>query len=150
MYDFTVKAHQGVLPVKKLAKFDFLSIWELKQITLLPTRRVFIISDQDHRNAHQYNYVSCDIVDDEHFIFRVCTDDHHSFLLQVKDQSSAERWIAWFNCAQLEEEKNTLTQPITTFGSSYNLSHYINDIQSHYIPPSNSFGVVDDSWQRYP
>jgi hypothetical protein len=57
MYDFTVKAHQGVLPVKKLAKFDFLSIWELKQITLLPTRRIFIISDVSNYESYTLLYI---------------------------------------------------------------------------------------------
>jgi hypothetical protein len=45
MLDFTVQAHQGILPVKKWAKFDFLSIWELKHITLVPLRHTFFLSD---------------------------------------------------------------------------------------------------------
>lgn len=45
LFDFSMKAHEGILPVKMLAKFDFLSIWELKHIVLVPIKRYFILSD---------------------------------------------------------------------------------------------------------
>lgn len=44
LFDFSMQAHEGILPVKKLAKFDFLSIWELKHIILVPVKRYFILS----------------------------------------------------------------------------------------------------------
>lgn len=44
MFDFTVQAHEGILPVKKLARFEFFSIWELKHIVLVPLKRFFILS----------------------------------------------------------------------------------------------------------
>jgi hypothetical protein len=44
MFDFTVQAHEGMLPVKKLARFEFLSIWELKHVVLVPMKRFFILS----------------------------------------------------------------------------------------------------------
>ncbi|CEJ01886.1 hypothetical protein RMCBS344292_15907 [Rhizopus microsporus] len=42
MYDFTVQAHEGILPVKKMAKFDFLSIWTLKHVHegILPVKKM--------------------------------------------------------------------------------------------------------------
>lgn len=45
MFDFTVQAHEGILPVKKLARFEFFSIWGLKHIVLVPLKRFFILSD---------------------------------------------------------------------------------------------------------
>lgn len=44
MFDFTVQAHEGILPVKKLARFEFFSIWELKHVVLVPMKRFFVLS----------------------------------------------------------------------------------------------------------
>jgi hypothetical protein len=44
MFDFTVQAHEGILPVKKLARFEFFSIWELKHIVLVPMKQFFILA----------------------------------------------------------------------------------------------------------
>ena len=45
MFDFSVQAHEGILPAKKLARFEFFSIWELKHVVLVPTKRFFILSN---------------------------------------------------------------------------------------------------------
>lgn len=45
LFDFTVQAHEGVLPVKKMARFEFFSIWELKHIILVPMKQSFVLTD---------------------------------------------------------------------------------------------------------
>lgn len=52
MYDFTVQAHEGILPVKKMAKFDFLSIWTLKHVVLVPFKKYFILSEVSTQLCH--------------------------------------------------------------------------------------------------
>lgn len=45
LFDFTVEAHEGILPVKKLARYEFFSIWELKHIILVPLKKFFVLSN---------------------------------------------------------------------------------------------------------
>ncbi|KAI8889827.1 periplasmic binding protein-like I [Backusella circina FSU 941] len=168
MLDFTVQAHQGILPVKKWAKFDFLSIWELKNITLVPLRHTFFLSDKNDHRATQYIYEKCEAISstENHYMFRVITLDGLSFLFQVNDQSSLDRWIQWFNGDRaVTTEKKVKKIPLATFGANYtpddpsvsdlsysNLSHYINDINSQYEPEPttavNSFGVAEVPWRH--
>ncbi|CEG65851.1 hypothetical protein RMATCC62417_02548 [Rhizopus microsporus] len=100
MYDFTVQAHEGILPVKKMAKFDFLSIWTLKHVVLVPFKKYFILSEKSGENATVYHYVSCEpalVGSTNHFTFRVRTDKSMYFLFQVYDRESLDRWVNWFN-----------------------------------------------------
>lgn len=43
LLDFSVQAHEGVLPVKKMARFNYMSIWELKHVVVVPLKRFFIL-----------------------------------------------------------------------------------------------------------
>jgi hypothetical protein len=43
LLDFTVKAHEGVLPVKKRARFHFMSIWQLKHVVVIPSKQTFVL-----------------------------------------------------------------------------------------------------------
>lgn len=43
LLDFSVQAHEGVLPVKKVARFNYMSIWELKHVVVVPLKRFFIL-----------------------------------------------------------------------------------------------------------
>ncbi|KAG1278405.1 hypothetical protein G6F65_007863 [Rhizopus arrhizus] len=100
MYDFTTQAHEGILPVKKMAKLDFLSIWMLKRIILVPFKRYFILTDKSGQNASVYNYAHCEAAStghSNHYTFRVRTDKGLYFLFQVYDNESLNRWISWFN-----------------------------------------------------
>lgn len=45
LLDFSVQAHEGVLPVKKVTKFNFMSIWELKHVLVIPSNRFFVLMD---------------------------------------------------------------------------------------------------------
>lgn len=55
--DFTYEAHEGVLPVKKVTRFDLLSIWTLKRIVLVPFQKCFIISDVSLRLSYNISYL---------------------------------------------------------------------------------------------
>lgn len=52
LYDFTVQAHEGILPVKKHARFGFFSIWELKHVVVVPSRQFFILTNVSSRTNH--------------------------------------------------------------------------------------------------
>ena len=43
LLDFSVQAHEGVLPVKKVARFNYMTIWELKRVVVVPLKRFFIM-----------------------------------------------------------------------------------------------------------
>lgn len=45
LLDFSVQAHEGVLPVKKVTRFNFMSIWELKHVLVIPSNRFFVLMD---------------------------------------------------------------------------------------------------------
>lgn len=52
LFDFTVEAHEGILPVKKLARYEFFSIWELKHIILVPLKGFFVLSTVSRRKRN--------------------------------------------------------------------------------------------------
>jgi hypothetical protein len=99
-------------------------------------------------------------------MFRVTTLEGLSFLFQVSDQTSLDRWIQWFSGEKKpnKTEKSAKKIPLATFGANYtpdahsisdlsysNLSHYINDINSQYEPEPaavNSFGVAETPWRH--
>ncbi|KAI9255533.1 periplasmic binding protein-like I [Sporodiniella umbellata] len=175
--DSTLKAHEGMLPVKKVAKLHFFSIWELKRILLVPLQKYFILSDNLGQNATFYNYEKCDIVPlgkKEHHIFRVFTEEGTCFLFQVYDVESLERWVGWFNTGP-EPPEISLPEPsqapgrmpkdnTITFGhtptrypqsSTHNSSRLTSQTSLYTNPlPSteshNSFGVPHSAWSRYP
>ncbi|KAI9281054.1 periplasmic binding protein-like I [Sporodiniella umbellata] len=100
MYDFTAVSYEGILPVKKLAKIDLLSIWTLKRITLVPYKKYFILSSKTSKHADVYKYTLCETIstgNQDHHTFRVRTDKGGWFLFQVCDHSSLNRWVNWFN-----------------------------------------------------
>lgn len=43
LLDFSVQAHEGVLPVKKGSRFNYFSIWELHHVVVVPLKRFFIL-----------------------------------------------------------------------------------------------------------
>ncbi|KAG1146688.1 hypothetical protein G6F37_006125 [Rhizopus arrhizus] len=165
--DFTYEAHEGVLPVKKVTRFDLLSIWTLKRIVLVPFQKCFIISDKSGEDANLYNYDYCEVMTksckENHHIFRVRTENGAYFLFQVYDQDSLERWVHWFNMPD-EQMPSKVSKDEATFGQvlsdqlsqptlSYQHSsqHYLSNFTQPTTPHVNSFGVVayDTNWQRY-
>ncbi|KAI9268604.1 7 transmembrane sweet-taste receptor of 3 GCPR-domain-containing protein [Helicostylum pulchrum] len=106
LFDFTVQAHEGVLPVKKMARFEFFSIWELKHIILLPMKQSFVLTDKSKKNATLHSYTDCEIIPSEeasHHSFRVRTDVGLVFLFQVSDREALERWVKWFKGGKADE-----------------------------------------------
>ncbi|KAI8341547.1 periplasmic binding protein-like I [Blakeslea trispora] len=100
VFDFTVQAHEGILPVKRMARYKFLSIWELKHIVLVPMKHFFVLSGKSGRNTKLYNYVSCEVIKSDsrqHHTFRVRTTDGLVFMFQVSDEAALDRWLNWFN-----------------------------------------------------
>jgi hypothetical protein len=49
LLDFTVKAHEGILPVKKRARFHFMSIWQLKHVVVIPSKQTFMLMTVSER-----------------------------------------------------------------------------------------------------
>ncbi|KAG2232035.1 hypothetical protein INT48_000590 [Thamnidium elegans] len=106
LFDFTVQAHEGVLPVKKMARFEFFSIWELKHIILVPMKQSFVLTDKSKKNATLHSYTDCEIIPSEeesHHSFRVRTDDGLVFLFQVSDREALERWFKWFKGGKADD-----------------------------------------------
>ncbi|KAI8336060.1 periplasmic binding protein-like I [Choanephora cucurbitarum] len=100
LFDFTVQAHEGILPVKKMARYKFLSIWELKHVVLVPLKQFFILSGKSGQKTHLYHYISCEVVKPDsiqHHMFRVRTKEGLTFLFQVSDETALNRWLGWFN-----------------------------------------------------
>lgn len=58
LFDFTVQAHEGVLPVKKMARLEFFSIWELRHIILVPMKRFFVLTDVSHKQKKKLNLIN--------------------------------------------------------------------------------------------
>ncbi|RCI03986.1 hypothetical protein CU098_002568, partial [Rhizopus stolonifer] len=180
MQDCTLKAHEGMIPVKKVAKLNFFSIWELK--------RVLLNTGQD---ASLYNYTSCEVVPSgkkDHQIFRVFTEEGVCFLFQVYDRESLDRWVDWFNVGTEQTSPEISLPPPTqapgrmpkddsvTFGQIpsevlYNPYSFqaTDSCLAHSLRPSvrftsqasldtnnpsaeshNSFGVSGSASQRYP
>ncbi|KAI9027622.1 periplasmic binding protein-like I [Phycomyces nitens] len=98
LLDFVMEAYEGVLPVKQELRFDFFSMWELKQLMVVPLKRYFVLVNQTDQKAKKYGYVSCEEVSAGRniYIFRVTTDKQQAFLFQVNDQIALDRWIRWF------------------------------------------------------
>ncbi|KAF7731952.1 Metabotropic GABA-B receptor subtype 3A [Apophysomyces ossiformis] len=96
--DLSVEAHEGILPAKKLARFHFMSIWELKHVVVVPLKRYFVLMNQSGHKAETYHYLTCDVAsaDADRYVFRVRTDEDMVFLFQVQDQIALDRWIQWF------------------------------------------------------
>ncbi|KAG0182904.1 Metabotropic GABA-B receptor subtype 3A [Apophysomyces sp. BC1034] len=96
--DISVEAHEGILPAKKLARFSFMSIWELKHVVVVPLKRYFILMNQSGHKAETYRYLTCDVASSsiDRYVFRVRTDEDMLFLFQVQDQVALDRWIQWF------------------------------------------------------
>ncbi|KAI7887263.1 periplasmic binding protein-like I [Mucor mucedo] len=113
LFDFTVEAHEGILPVKKLARYEFFSIWELKHIILVPLKRFFVLSNKTGDGATMHAYVDCEMVnstEENHHIFRVRTDAGLVFLFQVSDNTALKRWIKWFKGGAPASDNNTANQ----------------------------------------
>ncbi|GAN01001.1 hypothetical protein MAM1_0004c00430 [Mucor ambiguus] len=99
MLDFTVKAHEGILPVKKLARFEFFSIWELKHIVLVPMKRFFILSNKSGMDATMHHYIDWERLptkNKNHHTFSVRTVTGLTFMFQVSDREALDRWLNWF------------------------------------------------------
>lgn len=62
LLDSTTKAHEGVLPVKKKARFQFMSIWQLKHVVVIPSRQTFMlmtVSNKNHDRMKWPSHTSC-------------------------------------------------------------------------------------------
>lgn len=63
LLDFSVQAHEGMLPVKRVSRFNFMVIWELKHIVVVPLKRFFVLMNvslykfSTFRRAHPFFYV---------------------------------------------------------------------------------------------
>ncbi|KAI8077824.1 periplasmic binding protein-like I [Halteromyces radiatus] len=100
LLDFTVKAHEGVLPVKKRARFHFMSIWQLKHVVVIPSKQTFMLMTTMGHKAEYHRYVSCQGMPRNNtgrFIFCVWTDKNIQLYFQVYDREALTRWVAWFN-----------------------------------------------------
>ncbi|KAG2220592.1 hypothetical protein INT45_002614, partial [Circinella minor] len=98
LLDFSVQAHEGVLPVKKVARFNYMTIWELKRVVVVPLKRFFIMMNKTgtHAEVHHYLAVEPMAATVDRYMFRVLTEDNTIFMFQVYDQVALERWIGWF------------------------------------------------------
>ncbi|ORY96447.1 periplasmic binding protein-like I [Syncephalastrum racemosum] len=98
LLDFSVQAHEGMLPVKRVSRFNFMAIWELKHIVVVPLKRFFVLMNQSGQKAQRYHYVACEPVSSStaRCMFRVLTDNDSIFMFQVHDQVALARWIQWF------------------------------------------------------
>ncbi|CAO3596140.1 unnamed protein product [Absidia cylindrospora] len=115
LLDFTVKAHEGILPVKKRARFHFMSIWQLKHVVVIPSKQTFVLMTTMGHKAEYHNYVSCQGIPKNNsgrFIFCVWTDKNIQLYFQVHDQNALTRWVGWFNGEeQLSEDVNVIGKP---------------------------------------
>lgn len=62
LLDSTTKAHEGILPVKKQARFQFMSIWQLKHVVVIPSRQTFMlmtVSNKRHDSLKCPSHTSC-------------------------------------------------------------------------------------------
>ncbi|KAL0073463.1 periplasmic binding protein-like I [Phycomyces blakesleeanus] len=98
LLDFVMEAYEGVLPVKQELRFDLFSMWELKQLMVVPLKRYFVLVNQTDQRARKYTYTLCEQISAGRniYIFRVTTDKQQIFLFQVNDQIALDRWIQWF------------------------------------------------------
>ncbi|KAI9319938.1 periplasmic binding protein-like I [Dichotomocladium elegans] len=98
LLDFTVQAHEGVLPVKKLGRFSYMSIWELRHIVVVPLKRFFVLMNKQGGEAQMHYYLACEAISlsDDRCIFKVTTVDEKAFLFQVHDAVALRRWLQWF------------------------------------------------------
>ncbi|KAI8394060.1 periplasmic binding protein-like I [Radiomyces spectabilis] len=112
LLDFSVQAHEGVLPVKKVARFRFMSIWELQHIVLVPLKRFFVLMNQSSHKAQVYHYLVCEPISStiDRCIFRVRTDDDLTILFQVQDQIALDRWVKWFNGVTTSQDLRTASR----------------------------------------
>ncbi|KAI8341058.1 periplasmic binding protein-like I [Chlamydoabsidia padenii] len=164
LLDHTVKAHEGVLPVKKWAQFNFMSIWQLKHVVVIPSKQMFVLMTTEAHKAEYHHYVSCQTMPRNsagRYIFYVWTDKELQIYFQVHDQKALERWTAWFNGEERpdddtnEEQQNDsgngTTRPrknnnipsISTLGGaspSHNQGTSTNGLGSH---SSSSSNVID-------
>ncbi|KAG2236589.1 hypothetical protein INT48_000143 [Thamnidium elegans] len=176
LFDFTVQAHEGVLPVKKMARLEFFSIWELRHIILVPMKRFFVLTDKTKKNATLHSYTDCEIIPSEesnHHSFRVRTTVGLVFLFQVSDNAALERWVTQSATFGIENTAATssVAQPSLAAHSSFYAPSALGSQQMHDTPESalhnrstsagfidpnidstantGSFGVKS-SWPRYP
>ncbi|RCH80212.1 hypothetical protein CU098_000875, partial [Rhizopus stolonifer] len=163
MYDFTTEAHEGILPVKKMARLDILSIWTLKRITLVPFKRYFILSSKTGQNADVYNYTLCEASstgNQSHYTFRVRTDKGLWFLFQVYDNDSLNRWINWFNQDPYEhtnpppEENDERPRPLAPVLASkiprVNDLATFGNMSSSDTSHDNNHAIIPSNFQPYP
>ncbi|CAO3594586.1 unnamed protein product [Absidia cylindrospora] len=100
LLDFTVKAHEGILPVKKRARFHFMSIWQLKHVVVIPSKQTFILMTTIGNKAEYYQYVTCQAMSRNNsgrYIFCVWTDKNIQLYFQVHDDKALARWVNRFN-----------------------------------------------------
>ncbi|KAI8343904.1 periplasmic binding protein-like I [Chlamydoabsidia padenii] len=98
--DLTVKAHEGILPVKKKARFHYMSIWQLKHIVVIPSGRTFMLKTTIGHKAEYHRYVSCQKVkrdNSDGHLFCVWTDADIQFYFQVHNEKALKKWMDWFN-----------------------------------------------------
>ncbi|CAO3612652.1 unnamed protein product [Cunninghamella blakesleeana] len=109
LLDYTVTAHEGVLPVKKRARFHFMSIWQLKQVIVIPSKQTFVLIPTNagsEAEFHQYSVCQPMLTKNGRYIFCVWTDTNVQFYFQVYDYQALARWINWFNGKESVSENN--------------------------------------------
>ncbi|KAG2229061.1 hypothetical protein INT48_005646 [Thamnidium elegans] len=176
LFGFTVQAHEGVLPVKKMAH----------------------VKKKSKKNATLHSYTE----EESHHSFRIRTDLGLVFLFQVSDREALKRWVKRFKGGKAEDATVKKDIPVlldqlslpklqsTTFGvgnnpgttsitqpsmtahssfyipSAFSTSQQVQDgSQSALHNPllsinnlehnlsginGSSFGVVESKWKRYP
>ncbi|KAI9491860.1 periplasmic binding protein-like I [Zychaea mexicana] len=157
LLDFSVQAHEGVLPVKKVGRFNYMTIWELKRVVVVPLKRFFVLMNKTSTKAEVHHYLACEALSTavDRYLFRVLTEDNVIFMFQVYDQVALDRWISWFagpvdsgNSATNKNENNNGTEsqaPIntTTYETTRSPSTYYQQepLQNSELPTHNQ--VVD-------
>ncbi|KAI8971063.1 periplasmic binding protein-like I [Pilobolus umbonatus] len=96
--DASIQAYEGILPVKKMARLEILSIWQLKHLIIVPQKKYFILSSTIGSNSTSYIYHHFEPVvskNKDQFMFLLRTETGFSFLFQVADEPSLKKWLAW-------------------------------------------------------
>ncbi|OZJ02979.1 hypothetical protein BZG36_03141 [Bifiguratus adelaidae] len=105
----TLGCHEGLLPCKKERHYSFLSVWELKRVVVVPSKRFFILLNPKSFDATSYYYTECRPIrgEGEQYMFKVYCTGTADVLFQVRDALALERWIDWFNSTGYRGKSST-------------------------------------------
>ncbi|KAI9302837.1 periplasmic binding protein-like I [Cunninghamella echinulata] len=151
LLDYTVTAHEGVLPVKKRARFHFMSIWQLKQVIVIPSKQTFVLvptnsnSNGSEAEYHQYSVCQPMLTTRGRYIFCVWTDKNVQFYFQVYDHNSLTRWVNWFTGKEINNNNNNNNNNNT--GEDQIVQHHLIQRKNPNLPSTSTLagGGADSS-----